>query len=565
MSLDAKCKELKTLISQFDTQWMLGNLAALMHAGQERAKDQLGKLSSPMRQIYYLAGLLVTSDPAGAINTHYSDEDWKCIVRLLNEIEVEYEKIFFPKDGETITEEWKQARKVAMPSFLAYFNQGPLNYEEQTINWIKELFIPVNDIIEKVTDVKVQEYIEFYNNIDQLVHKNFQAFTTKPVLLRPNWKSYTKVKLECTAPQFLIDALPPEYMITPFYMADQGIVHRFFPDELSSTTLPEERVRKILQQLSCNRTAADFLYYTATRPGNPLLERPIVALENDMYQVFEVKQVIHAIQNYLEAIANQNVPKYINKKGKILENKVVHLFKRFLGDTAEIYTGYFVDGCEQDILILWKKFAFIIEGKGYALREPLRDPGRAFVRIKDDFNNSIGYGYEQTRRVEIKFINNEPLRITEANGKIIKEIDTNAYEHDFSIIVNTTSFGQIQVDLSTLLKIESDEDVYPWAVRFDDLETFLLTMIAKRIKPEKFVEFLLMREQMQGKVICSDELQICGGFLTGHISERVVNKTDTIVTMPDLANIFDAQYHKGMGFKDEKLIKEKESGKYIFW
>ena len=47
---------------------------------------------------------------------------------------------------------------------------------------------------------------------------------------------------------------------------------------------------------------------------------------------------------------------------------------------------------------------FIIEAKGYSLREPLRDPQKAFVRIKDDFNNSIGYGYEQTKRVEKKFI-----------------------------------------------------------------------------------------------------------------------------------------------------------------
>jgi len=35
--------------------------------------------------------------------------------------------------------------------------------------------------------------------------------------------------------------------------------------------------------------------------------------------------------------------------------------------------------------------------------------------------------------------------------------------------------------------------------------------------------------------------------------------------MPNLADIFDQQYTKGMGFKNEKLLKEKESGKYMFW
>ncbi|MCY7420288.1 MAG: hypothetical protein LH478_00885, partial [Chitinophagaceae bacterium] len=47
-------------------------------------------------------------------------------------IEAEYDKLFFPTTPEEVDEQWKHVRKVAMPSFLSYFNQGPLNYEEQT-------------------------------------------------------------------------------------------------------------------------------------------------------------------------------------------------------------------------------------------------------------------------------------------------------------------------------------------------------------------------------------------------------------------------------------------------
>ena len=35
--------------------------------------------------------------------------------------------------------------------------------------------------------------------------------------------------------------------------------------------------------------------------------------------------------------------------------------------------------------------------------------------LKDDFDACIGYGYKQTRRVEEKFINQEPLKITDKN------------------------------------------------------------------------------------------------------------------------------------------------------
>ena len=36
-------------------------------------------------------------------------------------------------------------------------------------------------------------------------------------------------------------------------------------------------------------------------------------------------------------------------------------------------------------------------------------------------------------------------------------------------------------------------------------------------------------------------------------------------TSPDLGDIFDNQYHKTMGLKNERDIYEKQSGKFIFW
>jgi hypothetical protein len=134
-----------------------------------------------------------------------------------------------------------------------------------------------------------------------------------------------------------------------------------------------------------------------------------------------------------------------------------------------------VEGNEQDILFLWKKYAFIVEAKGYALREPFRNPEKAFVRIKDDFKASIGYGYEQTRWIEKKFIYGEPLVITDKDGKVIETIDTNEYDQDFSIIVNLESFGQFQCDFPTLITLAEDDDVFPWAVKLDDLEIFLMS------------------------------------------------------------------------------------------
>lgn len=569
MSLEAKSQELKNLIGTYNTEWLLGDLSAVMHAGKERARDQLESLSSPMRQLYYLAGLNVSTDPANGIDIIYNPEKWSKITKLLNDIESEYLKLFFPKENEEITNEWKRVRKVAMPSFLSYFNQGPLNYEEQVINWVEDLFTPLDKTIEEKTGLKTADFIQFYNNLDNVRQTNFRAHSTNKELLRPNWKNYTKIKMGVRedAPDFIKEyGKEVEHIST--YMSDQGIIDRFYPNEIISADIDLDKVNTILRFLCLSREENDFLYYTSTRPGNPLIEKPIVDIGSNLYQVFEIKQVIHAINYFLEQLCNSTTPettKYIEKKGNLLEKRIVALFTQFLGDHITVFTGYYVDGCEQDILILWERYAFIIEAKGYKLHEPFRDPEKAFVRISNDFASSIGYGYTQTRRVEKKFIDEVPLRITDKNGNIIEEIDTTLFEQDFSIIVNLESFGQIQCDLSTLIKLEDEEDVYPWAVKLDDLEIFLLAMIAKKVNQKKLVDFLMMREQLHGKLICSDELEICGGYMTGKLTRKSVRWDKIITTTPDLGNIFDKLYHKGLGFKNEKYLQEKQSGKYIFW
>lgn len=569
MSLEAKSKELKDIIATYDAEWLLGDLSFLMHAGRERARDQLGKLSSPLRQLYYLAGLNVSSDPTIGIDIRYTPEKWNQIVVLLNEIEIEYQKLFFPSKLEDITEEWKRIRQVAMPSFLSYFNQGPLNYEEQVINWLRDLYTPLDNIIESKTGVRTEDFIQFYENMDRLNHKNFQAHSNRTELLRPNWEKYTKIKMGVVenAPDF-IKELGEQNKHLYTFMADHGIKDRFYPEEIVSENLSIEKVRAILNNISIKRSQTDFLYYTATKPGNPLYEKPILDVDEGMFQVFEVKQVIHAVENLLEQICTttqENNSRYVERKGKLLEDRIVELFSNFFKTDFKVFCGYYVDGCEQDILFLWKNYAFIIEAKGYSIREPFRDPEKAFVRIKDDFNASLGYGYTQTRRIEKKFIDGVSLRITDKNGNFIEEIDTTQYEEDFSIIVNLKTFNQIQCDLSTLLKLENEDDVYPWAVKLDDLEIFLLTMMAKKKKPIDFVNFLLMRETLHGKLICTDELEICGGFLTNLLNQKIVDRAGVIATAPDLGNIFDKQYQKTMGFKNEKYLNEKQSGKYLFW
>lgn len=567
--LENLCNELKSFISKYNMQWALGHLSFLLTCiSNGTAQDELGKLVSPMRQLYYLAGLIVTQKDDGTNESCFTKEDWRHIVDLLVQIETEYFLIFSRVSPESATEDWKKKVNVAMPTYLSYFNQGPLNYEEQIIEQIRGTFSGLDDIISSKFDLTTEDFLQFYENIDTWCEYNFQSLslTTKDHPLRSNWKDYTDYEVGT------IDEAPDEIkqlgkerqpMMT--LIVDPGIKYRFNDVDIATNGLSLEKVKKILSLLSTKRENSDFLYYTSP---NPLLTRPIVELENGLYQVFEEKRVLHAILYLLEEVCKEkdtSNSRLAHNKGVYLENKIVSLLKKFFNDKAEIITNYYIDGCEQDIMVLWREYMFVIEAKAYTNREPFRDTDKAFTRIKDDFNRSIGYAYIQTKRVEEKIKAGNQFDLTDKDGNAIKTINPADYDgNDYYIIVNQESFGQVQVDLSTFLEIGDDEN-YPWAVRFDDLEVLILTLIAMKKKPDFFVDFLIFREYLHGHIICSDEGEICGGFLTGKLTQEMAESEIVITTLPDLASIFDEQYRKGMGFKNEKHWKEKHDHKTLFW
>lgn len=567
--LETVSKELKAFLAKYNAQSALGHLSFLMTCiTNGSAQDELGRLVSPMRQLYYLAGLLVTQESDGTNEFQYSEEDWQKIVDYLVEIEKKYYKLFLPEKPEDVTEEWKTKVGAAMPTFLSYFNLGPLNFEEQVIEQIRGTFTALDDVIVAKTGLTTEDYLQFYENLDAWCEYNFQSLGigAPRYPLRKNWREYTNIEVGVIdeAPE-VIKQMGAERVPMMTLVTDPGIKYRFKAEDLASNGLTIGKVNTILSQLNIKRETTDFLYYTGQ---NPLVLRPIVDLENGLYQVFEEKRVLHAILFLLEEICKEkdaSKARLSHCKGRYLEGKIVELCQKFFGDKAEIITSYYIDGCEQDIMVLWNGYLFVIEAKAYTNREPFRNAEKAFVRIKDDFNGCIGYAYKQCKRVEDKMKAGKPFDLKDEKGKVVKTINPEDYDgNNFYVIVNQESFGQIQVDLSMFLEVEDDEN-YPWAVRFDDLEVFLLTLIAKKKKPQYLVDFLIMREYLHGHIICSDEGEICGGYITGNITQRIAESEEVVTTTPGLASVFDEQYRKGMGFKNEKHWKEKHDGKTVFW
>lgn len=125
MSLKEKSEELKALVSTYESKWFLGDLSFTIHSGRERAFDQLGQLSSPMRQLHYLAGLNISTDKEIGIDYIYDQEKCNKIVFLLNEIEEEYQKMLLEKNKYINFENWKKSKRSGYPFFLNLFQWYP--------------------------------------------------------------------------------------------------------------------------------------------------------------------------------------------------------------------------------------------------------------------------------------------------------------------------------------------------------------------------------------------------------------------------------------------------------
>lgn len=567
IDLEQKSKELKELVSQFETTMFLGEISSMMQfISVENPPQSLKELSSPLRQLYYLAGLNLTStvNPLTPLRPQFTKEEWDKMKELINEIELGYQEFFYPETEDEVDEEWKMRRMIAMPTFLNYFNQGPLNYEEQVIERVIEYFTPFNSEIKAQFGIEVNDFIDIYTFIDTLPNK----FLDEKINRKDgqSWEDFAQSMIDKgLRPDEWNDHMPSHFKELFQFMYDKGKMHRFNIQQLIEI-FGADKANSFLNALACNRSESPFLYYTE---ANILHSKPIFKANDNEFQSIELKQIIHAIFNILFEFCtttNSLKDKFYAVRGDKLEEKIEHVFQKYYNNKATVYKSYYTtDGNEQDLLFLIDGgVALIVEAKASKRKEPRRDPDKAYPLILSNFDEVIQKGYDQAYRVKSKFLNREVLKLysDQQLTKHIADINTKKYYHVFSIIVTLERFGQIQTDLSELLEIW-DNDEFPLSICIDDLEIFLLTLTKLKRNKSELVQFLHLREKLHEKLICSDELEICGGFINKKITYKIASQNNILALTPDLSGVFDDHYHKGgIGFTNEKNMNLKTDSKY---
>jgi hypothetical protein len=570
MPIEEKSQSLKNILGQYESDAFISEMAVLLTYSSEGPIpfETFHRLHSPLRQIFYLASLNLSSNNPNReeYDMMRNDEQynaWKHILDILDELDEEYEQVFINQEKSS---DWFEVRKarVVYPSFIDSFFTGPINYEEQVIERIERYFANQKAEIESEFGLSISDFINIYNILDEEMHRLFNKVFELLKIDECNsfWEEMGRTNTRPLLWKYTDNDSVNELIK---FMQDQSEKLK-----VSAVALYEhydsKKVDKFFEILSCNdKINHNFLLFTEE---NVLLKNPIYRLMDGRFLIFQIKQVIHAVYNLLFdfSIRNEKAAQaFYKRRGVELEIKIEEVLKQFFGRDAIVIRDYKTKlGKGQDILVIHKGVIIIVEAKASKKDIPLVNVNAAFNQVKSNFKEIFQKGFEQTDRVEQLFFDESEVEIFDRKDKSLQKIRTKNVHKVFSIIVTLEKFSQVQTDLSLLLEV-NDDIPFPYSICIDDLEVFLITMKREKCTFREFIHFIEQRVQFYGRLECRDELEICGQFFY-HKKLIVPPGSDPVVVIGSNGDeIFEKYYESGLGFVKEKNIDRKKSGNFMKW
>ena len=507
------------------------------------------KLSSPYKQYLYLAGIRLSMNGG---NQDVDDAGIKNIKELLESISMDYTTVFFehPQCDEK-SEEWRRAREVSMPLFLDYFNSDILNYEEQEVNRINIWFNKYSGYFEDKYKFSVQNLINIWSAIVEWMR--LKQTEVAGAIRSTVIKSHEKFKNNIDSGMDYEGAIAlGRDEILPlilnygreFYMPTQMLYDKF----------NKEIIDSFLDVFCITEQTRDFRYYTQE---NPFSQRPLWRCSDNAFFCPVYKQLLHAIFNFLYSNLEKSPYRdsFLHHRDISTETQTKSLFRSLFPSCAKIYSSVYEKNDshdEHDLLILYKKKIIIIEVKAGKIREPFRNPDKAYERIKGDFYSRSGIqkAYDQALKLKRYIESNESVILFDRTGNELVKINKDDYNDCFLFCITAEKYGLLGTQLSILLRKKEDES-YPWVCNLYDLQTIIKTFVHKHYNWKIFLEYVRLRIKNHEIFYAFDELEICGAFLMGKINGYIKrakrDKIDLIGFSPDMSNIFDEIYFREKG------------------
>lgn len=549
-----KITELKDFIGKFETESVLGMIGydlCLMYEGKDFFNDI--SLSSPYKQYMYLAGLITSTNSEEYISLE--EKDFKKAKQLLEEITNLYALTFFPSEEEikndSLNDKWYEARKVSMPVFLDYFNTTVLNYEEQQEKRIRRWFTPYNDYFKKKYMFSVDELLDIYNYIVS----NLRGSLEKINSLRDKMES-DRQKFVCNVEKGMSISEASELVNKDNIIELRNYtsnINKIFIQELEDK-FGKNIIESFLNIFSIKREKRDFKYYTEE---NPFELSPLLRKNNEYIFCPVYKQLLNSIANFLytELEKSDKQSKFYKNRDKESEKEAEELLKNIFGDDGRYFSSVFETNDshnEHDLFMTYKDIIIIGEVKASKVKEPFRNPDKAYTRIKRDFKSDKGIqkAYNQGLNLKNLILSQDKTTLYDKQGNIIVEINRDDYKKIYIFCITSENYGILATQLSLLLE-KPDNENYPWACNLYDLENICNAFAFKKWSADKFLQYIDERTELHENLFSTDELEICGYYLHegnfSKIKRKIKNNTDMIHFTADMANIFDDIYYKQKG------------------
>lgn len=473
-------------------------------------------LVSPLRQLFFLLSLMLTT-PEPKDGKEFGREEFDSAIVSLNRIFNAYAEMYWPTESEisTLPKEWRGQRLVAMGAFLHYFNTHIGASPAQIKSLIGRYHVPFDEHLRNKLGISATKILQITEEIHKHLQGKMDELIASSVAARAEHRRLVEEgeNRDWTNEEFLKQARQSQEAIATtarLHMALSNFMKVDFSQLSSDIDTSEVEAYKILF-LSKRDVGTKFTYLTETIPGllSPLFELPdglaMVPAGNALYSAaFEKGELTLQVDQ-----------KFLDRRGFLFEGEVSEIFTKMFPESARFIRNVYETPYRQqehDLIILCNNHIFVVECKAGGLREPFRDPEKAFIRIRDDFKAQTGiqHAYDQANRIANHLKIAPTMDLFDGDGEHVVTLKRDQTVH--CICVTREDYGHLAVNLSLLLEKDGKAD-YPWCIEALDLRLISEAWEHLGLGDEEFIEYLDGRQKLQGRLITNEELEIAGLFL----------------------------------------------------
>lgn len=508
-------------------------------------------LSSPLRQGMYLLGIACNQAEPSEPKTLDEGKNTQ-LINLLNEIFNKYAFAYFPQKNELLgglDENWHKHREIAMPAFIHYFTTGFNVSSDQIKSWIRFYFDGFEQKIESKFGVSHVDLLKAGDFFEEYVTKSLGRLEDSILIIEKSRQEFLTAlgsgeKYEDVI-QSLQNNLSLKQSIETFYQVSNQACSIDLKEIKEG--LGDEITNCLLEQFTTIRgDAEEFTYIT---DQNSIVDKPLLSLNGNQIYFLINNSYYQAIINNIESELSKGKgsQQYFKSRDKRLEEKTTEQFCRLFPEDALVIESAFETSDshhEHDLVIAHGKYLYIIEAKASPPREPLREPSKAYLRIKDHFKSKSGIqnAYDQANKLRKRIIENESINLYDQKGNVLININRSDYDEIFCICVTRDDFGALATSLNLLLEKEHNE-AYPWVISIASLECLVDGWKHLSLDHECFTKFLIQRSVVHGKVFGMDELEYAGAFINYNGLDDFINANADLIPLDfSESNVFDKIY-----------------------